>query len=44
MHARPDGGRVREEAQCERERPRNPTDPYSVVVKKDGITVSKSTQ
>ena len=27
-----------------RERPRNPTDPYAVVVKKDGVTVGKSTQ
>ena len=33
-----------EEFQCERERPRNPTDPYAVVVKKDGITVGKSTR
>ena len=33
---------VGEELQCERERPRNPTDPYAVVVKKDGITVGKS--
>ena len=33
---------VGEELRCERERPRNPTDPYVVVVKKDGITVFKS--
>ena len=31
-----------EELQYERERPRNLTDPYAVVVKKDGITVGKS--
>ena len=30
---------VGEEFQCERERSRNPTNPYAVVVKKDGITV-----
>ena len=29
---------VGEELRCERERPRNPTDPYAVVVKKDGIS------
>ena len=34
---------VGEELRCERERPRNPMDPYAVVVKKDGITVGKST-
>ena len=33
---------VREELWCERERPQNPTDPYAVVVKKNGITVGKS--
>ena len=33
---------VGEELLCERERPQNPMDPYAVVVKKDGITVSKS--
>ena len=32
------------EPRCERERPRNSTDPYTVVVKKDGITVGKSMQ
>ena len=35
---------VEEELRCERERPQNPTDPYAVVVKKDGITVGKSTR
>ena len=35
---------VGEEFWCERERLRNPTDPYVVVVKKDGITVGKSKQ
>ena len=35
---------VGEELWCERERPQNPMDPYAVVVKKDGITVRKSTQ
>ena len=29
---------VGEELWCERERPRNPTDSYAVVVKKDGIS------
>ena len=33
-----------EEFWCERERPQNPMDPYAVVVKKDGITVGKSTR
>ena len=31
---------VGKELWCERERPLNPRDPYAVVVKKDGITVS----
>ena len=35
---------VGEELWCERERPQNPLDPYAVVVKKDGITVGKSTR
>ena len=35
---------VGEELQCERERHQNPVDPYAVVVKKDGITVGKSTR
>ena len=35
---------VGEELRCERERPRNPMDPYAVVVKKDSITVGKSTR
>ena len=35
---------VEEELRCEREKSRNPTDLYAVVVKKDGITVGKSTQ
>ena len=35
---------VGEELWCERERPQNPMDPYAVVVKKDDITVGKSTQ
>ena len=34
---------VGEELRCERERPRNPMDPYAVVVKKDGITIGKRT-
>ena len=34
---------VREALGCEWERPRNSTDPYSVVVKKDGIAVGKIT-
>ena len=34
---------VGEELWCERERPLNPMDPYAVVVRKDGITVGKST-
>ena len=34
---------VGEELWCEREKPRNPTDSYAVVVaKKDSITVGKS--
>ena len=33
-----------EEFQYERERPRYPMNPYAVVVKKDGITVGKSTR
>ena len=35
---------VGEEFQCETERPQNPMNPYAVVVKKDGITVGKSTR
>ena len=35
---------VGEELQCERQSPRNPIDPYVVVVKKDSITVGKSTR
>ena len=35
---------VGEELWCERERQQNPTDPNVVVVKKDGITVNKSTR
>ena len=33
---------VGEVLRCERERPRNPMDPYAAVVKKEGITVGKS--
>ena len=35
---------VGEELWCERERLQNPTDPCAVVVKKNSITVGKSTQ
>ena len=33
---------VGEELRCKREKPQNPTDPYAVVVKEDGIIVGKS--